>query len=130
MSNLLILKKFAEHCRKRQGVIEQQLSEEERRELRPRFEAELAYGRRYQEEYQAYEAKQIGQAASLDEEHSYDAFLAGREPIASPVGEEEYIRVTPSAWPTPNVVAIVLLAGIFAFVCACLSRQILRRAPA
>ena len=100
--------------------------DEERKELRPRFDAELAYGRRYQEEYQAYEAKRIGEGASLDDEHFYDAFLAEHEPIASPVGDEEYIQVTPGTWPAPNVVAIVLCAGIFAFVAACLYRLIKR----
>jgi hypothetical protein len=126
----VIQSKFAEHCRKRQSVIERQLTDEEREELSPRLKAELAYGRRYQEEYQVYEAKRIREGASLDDEHFYDAFLAEHEPIASPVGDEEYIQVTPGTWPSPNIVAIVLLAGIFAFVAACLYRLIKRRAAA
>jgi hypothetical protein len=121
--------KFMEHCRRRQEVIEQQIPDEERTKLRPRFDAELAYGQRHQESYQAYEAAQIAEGASIDDEHFYDGFFAEREPIASPVGDadltvvthgtEEYTR----SWP-----ASVLLAGLAAFLTACAYRLIARLA--
>ncbi|HEY1376350.1 MAG TPA: hypothetical protein VGF55_06125, partial [Gemmataceae bacterium] len=82
-----------DHCRKRQQMIEQRLPPDEVAELRPRFDAELEYGRRYQREYQQYEADQIVQGRSIEDEHFYDAFHAGRKPIASPVGPEDELRV-------------------------------------
>jgi hypothetical protein len=84
-----IQRQFAEHCRRRQQVIEVQLPADEVQLLRPRFEAELAYGQRYQREYQEHEAKRIRAGASLDDPHFYDDFHATHEPIASPVGDEE-----------------------------------------
>jgi hypothetical protein len=97
-----------DHCRKRQSEIEESLhtpprnprqwvsqdaqpllSSEEVAELRPRFEAELAHGEGYQRAYQEYEEKRIATGASISDEHFFDAFHAGREPIASPVGPEE-----------------------------------------
>ena len=42
------------HCRSRQALIEGQLPSTEGSRLRPRFTAELAYGQRYQQEYQDY----------------------------------------------------------------------------
>lgn len=54
-----IQRQFVEHCRRRQQVIERQLPGEEVKGLRPRFEAELAHGQRYQKEYQEYEAERI-----------------------------------------------------------------------
>ena len=105
------------HCRKRQADIEQalthpppaarrrpdwqattgpQLPAEEVAALRPRFEAELAHGERYQREYQEFEARQIAAGVPLDDAHFYGAFNAGREPIASPVGPEERFLWVPS----------------------------------
>src|SRR5689334_4400072 len=72
-----------DHCRQRQVMIESQLPAAEVAELRPRFEAELAYGQGYQKEYQQYEAEQIAAGRSIDDEHFYDDFHAGRPPIAS-----------------------------------------------
>src|SRR4051812_22342366 len=83
-----------DHCRKRQQAIEGQLFADEVAGLRPRFDAELAYGENYQKEYQRYEADQIAAGRSIDDEHFDDAFHAGREPIASPVGPEDELRVT------------------------------------
>jgi hypothetical protein len=81
-------------CRWRQQKIEAQLPAEEVAELRPRFEAELAYGQRYQDEYQRYEAEQIANGRSIEDEHFYDDFHVGRPPIASPIGPEDELRVT------------------------------------
>ena len=114
-----IQKRLLEHCRRRQAVIEQQLPEEERAQLRPQFDAELAYGRRYQERYQAYEAERIAEGASIADEHFYDGFFATHEPIASPVGDADLLVVEHGepvfefSWPR-----IVLSAGVFAFTTA------------
>jgi hypothetical protein len=91
-----------DHCRKRQTTIEAQLPAEEVVGLGPQFDAELAYGRCYQREYEQYEADQIAAGRSIDAEHFYDAFHAGREPIASPVGSEDELLVSNSLaeWQT------------------------------
>ena len=131
------------HCRKRQTDIEKsfatgeppsgrhanwsKLSAAEIAGFRPRFEAELAHGERYQREYQDYEAKQIAAGVPPTDERFYDAFNAGRDPIASPVGSEErftyvpsskryeYIRKRAWAWAAFG-------AGLMAFVTAGLLR--------
>jgi hypothetical protein len=82
-----------EHCRRRQELIEIQLPADEVAKLRPRFDAELEYGQGYQRAYQQYEADQIADGRSIEDEHFYDAFHAGRGPIASPVGPEDELRV-------------------------------------
>ncbi len=64
-----IRRRFVAHCRRRQAVIERGLPADDVAALRPRFEAELAHGRRYQEAYQAYEAERIRAGASLDDPH-------------------------------------------------------------
>src|SRR5262249_8641513 len=69
-----IQKKFVEHCRRRQELIEAQIPSDEREKLRPRFQAELKYGQDYQKAYRDYESVQIRQGASLDDSHFYDAF--------------------------------------------------------
>jgi hypothetical protein len=122
-----IQRQFVEHCRWRQRVIEKKLPAEEVEVLRPRFEAELAYGQRYQNDYQDYEAKRIRAGVSLDDAHFYDAFDAAHGPIASPVGEEEkfdaetvdflpFVRFV--NWPIG-----VFTAGVAACLAACLVRR-------
>jgi hypothetical protein len=121
--NADIQRQFAEHCRRRQKTIEQQLPAEEVEQLRPRFEAELAYGQHYQKDYQDYEAARIREGASLDDDHFYDDFHATHPPIASPVGEEEKFVAelgTPQLylnWPVA-----VLAAGVSACLAAWLVR--------
>ena len=136
------------HCRKRQADIERSLTTGDRRlndgqlltpeevaAFRPRFEAELAHGQRYQREYQEFEAKQIAAGVPLDGEHFYDAFHAGREPIASPVGPEErflwvprekkdkYVLRRAQAWG-------MIGAGLFAVFAAMILRVRGRALPA
>jgi len=65
--------------------------------LRLRFEAELTYGESYQKAYQSYEEEKIAQGVPLSDEHFFDAFHAGREPIASPPGPEEWFKNVPWA---------------------------------
>jgi hypothetical protein len=140
-----------DHCRKRQEQIEQTLSfqapVDSRRlpwqhvspppppgtvaGLRPVFEAELAHGEGYQRAYQQYEEEKIKAGVPITDEHFFDAFLAGREPIASPPGPEEWFSYVPRekmwehaarrrwAWG-------VLGAGLAAMAAALLSRWIPR----
>ena len=88
-----IQRQFAEHCRRRQKAIEQQLPEQEVAALRPRFEAELAHGQDYQKQYQDYEAERISTGASIDDPNLYDKFNAAHLSIASPVGNEDRFLV-------------------------------------
>jgi len=60
-------------------------------ELREPFEAELAFGESYQKEYQAFEAKRIADGVPLGDANFYTPFRTGREPIASPSGDEEIV---------------------------------------
>src|SRR5262249_626694 len=63
--------------------------------LRSRFEAELAHGEGYQRAYQEYEAGKIAAGAAITAPDFFDEFHAGRAPIASPLGSEEWFaRVT------------------------------------
>jgi hypothetical protein len=119
-----------DHCRWRQEMIERELPAAEVAELRPRFDAELAYGQGYQEEYQRYEAEQIAKGRPIEDEHFYDEFLAGRPPIASPVGPEDEIRVTSDLqWIRVGLSRLgwvagwsILGAGLAAFAMACALR--------
>jgi hypothetical protein len=78
------------HCAHRQATIEASLPREEVAGLRPRFESELAFGEADQRDYQAFEEQKIQTGANINDEHFYDEFLAGRPPIASKVGPEEW----------------------------------------
>jgi len=119
--------KMKEHCRKRQNVIEKQLPAAEVDKLRPRFEAELAHGERYQREYQEYEVQQIAAGASIDDPHFHDAFHKGRKPIASPVGDADQVLVEVKEPVDPPLLPFALLfAGLFAFVSALPQRRPVR----
>jgi hypothetical protein len=112
-----IRQQLVQHCRRRQAIIEEQMPEEVK-EFRPRFQAELAYGRRYQEAYQRYEAQRIADGASIEDPHFYDAFHAEHGPIASPVGDaEKYVAKSENIGFAVQVVlaSIVFFAGLFAF---------------
>jgi hypothetical protein len=121
--------KLVEHCRRRQAVIEAQLDPEERDNLRPRFQAELAHGRQYQKEYQDYESRRIAEGASVDDPHFYDDFNASHEAIASPVGKADTILVQQEFDGIPNPLPpAVFGAGLFAFLAATLLPR-RRKAP-
>jgi tetratricopeptide (TPR) repeat protein len=114
-----ITEQFVAFCRSQQAAIEQLLPAGERDGLRPRFEAELAYGKRYQTAYQDYEGMQIRAGVPLDDPHFYDAFYAEHGEIASPVGDADQFTVNHNdllrALPL-----MMLLAGAFAFFTACI----------
>jgi hypothetical protein len=124
-----IQEKFAEQCRRRQALIEGQLPRAEVADLRPRFEEELAYGQKYQEDYQLYEARSIAAGKSLDDPHFYDQFNAEHEPIASPVGAADVLLVEPHTFFKFRVplASMILYAGLFAFGTACLLRVVNKR---
>jgi hypothetical protein len=112
-----IRQQFADHCRKRQRDLLERLPEDEVQTLPRRFEAELAYGQRYQAAYQQYEEEKIAAGVSLDDPHFYDAFHASHGKIASPPGEadSQVIEQTPPSWAAA---AAILFAGIFAMIAA------------
>jgi hypothetical protein len=113
-----IARDFLAHCRARQEMIEKQLPAEEVDELRPRFQAELAFGQRYQHEYQQYEERRIGEGASIDDPHFYDAFDAEHGPIATTTGPEEEIEIE-TAWTSGHADTGLLFSGLFGFAAAC-----------
>jgi hypothetical protein len=115
---------FTDHCRRRQQLIENLLPADERPPLRPRFEEELAHGRRYQQAYQDHEAARIAAGVPLDDPHFYDAFHAEHGPIASPLGSSDkyFAAEEHSEWPHVPVAAMVFFAGLCAFVTSCLLR--------
>jgi hypothetical protein len=122
-SNKELQSDFIANCRGRQERIEEQLPANEVRLLRPRFQAELAYGQRFQKEYQEYEAQRIKTGASLDAPDFYAAFFKDREPIATPLGRADSYLIGPAFWrPSFNWGAAVFVAGLFAFFTACLLR--------
>jgi tetratricopeptide (TPR) repeat protein len=95
--------------------------------LREQFEAELAFGEDYRRAYQRYEEKKIAAGVPITEEGFYDEFYAGREPIASPTGAEEWFAYVPReavnehAWWS-GLAWTVFGAGIMAAGAALLSR--------
>lgn len=94
-----------DHCQNRQTQIEESLRrpayplantdpvpQAEIATLRERFDAELAHGESFQRAYQDYEAAKIAAGASIDDEHFYDDFHAGRPSIGTPPGSEEWLQ--------------------------------------
>ena len=79
-----------DHCRGRQAEIERSLKPDDAAGLRPKFEAELAFGEAYQRDLQAYTEQRIAAGADPGNPHFFDDFHAGRPPIASKVGPEEW----------------------------------------
>ena len=117
-----------DHCRRRQGWIKRSSTADEVAGLRPQFDAELAFGQRDQQEYAEYEAEQLAAGRLIDDEHFYDAFHAGREPIASPVGPEDGLlaeRPNPMAdiLPGPRAGYAVFGMGLAAAGMAMLMRR-------
>jgi hypothetical protein len=84
-----------EHCRGRQAEIERDISPASPigDRLRSAFDAELAYGQGYQEDYQGYEAARIAAGGSIEDDHFHDDFPRRGESIASPSGPEERVLV-------------------------------------
>jgi hypothetical protein len=124
-----IRRMFVAHCRTRQELIEKQLPRSERAELRPRFRAELAFGQRYQQAYQEYEARRIADGVALEDPHFYDAFHAEHEPIASPVGQSDkfFADSSHSYFPRVPFASMFFFAGLCAFLTACFVKPRKRR---
>ena len=112
-----------DHCAKRQKQIEETLPAGEVPGLRPRFEAELAFGEQYQKEYQEYEAAKIAAGADIHDPHFFDDFHQGREPIATPPGPEEWLvteRIDYLGEAVAGVAGAVFGVGLAAFAAAAL----------
>src|SRR5262249_28206599 len=120
-----VVQALRDHCRRRQASIESTLPPEEAGRPREGFDAELAFGLRYQRAYQGEEGRVIRRGGAVDGPWSV-RFDEEHGPIASPVGPEEQIGIVKRG--AGDVLAFVLLgAGIGACVPACLLR-LLRRA--
>jgi hypothetical protein len=106
------------HCRARQQLIEDGLHASDRDGLRPRFQAELKYGKDYQTAYQEYEAERIGAGDSIEDAHFYDAFFATHATIATPVGSEEKFIVIGKDHFRPRLPlpSVLFFAGLTAFL--------------
>jgi hypothetical protein len=87
-----------DHCRARQKLIEATLPPQDVEKLRPRYETELAYGLRYQKEYQADEAAKLAAGRPVTDPELNADFVASHPPIASPVGPEDQVAVNPEQW--------------------------------
>jgi len=126
---------FIDHCRRRQAAIEKHLPPDEVKDLRPRFDAELAFGRRYQDAYQAYEARRIAAGISIEDPRFYDAFDADHGVIASPIGPADRFLVNKGDHGPPSrarIAAALIFAGLFALstaVCFWLARRTHERSP-
>jgi hypothetical protein len=111
-----------DHCASRQKEIEQTLPADEVANLRPNFDEELAFGQRYQKEYQDFEAAKIAAGADIHDEHFFDEFHKSHKPIASPTGPEEWYEFQRSSletipvWINSMVSGGVLCAGVAAFL--------------
>jgi len=116
--NPQLQQRFTDHCRRRQAAIEATLPSGEASRLRPAFDAELALGLDYQKAYQRYEEEQIAAGNSIEGPHFYDDFHAGRQPIASPVGDADWFHA--SDWRRPSWTGgmALLFAGAFALAAA------------
>jgi hypothetical protein len=120
-SDAKIRNQFGEHCRSRQQLIEKGLPKEDWPAVRRRFEKELEHGRQFQKAYQAYESKRIEEGGSISDPGFYDGFEKGRDPIASPVGDEDRTFIRRVRFPSePDgfdlIGSCLLFAGLFAFV--------------
>ncbi len=115
---------LVDYCAKQQAVIAKYESpdapDEWTTKTRQRHVAELAWARQYQDDYHAWEAKQIAAGIALDDPSFYTGFFHGRPSIASPVGHVDEVE---KRFFAPDSIldgapAGVLLAGIFMLLAA------------
>lgn len=97
---------------------------------RQRHQSELAWARKYQDDYHAFEAQQIATGLALDSPGFYTPFFQNRPSIASPIGhaDESATRFFAPDGPADALPAGLLLGGIFMFVGA-LTAKPTRRSP-
>lgn len=104
-----IVSELAADCEARRRVLD----------FDPRFEDELAHGRRYQAAYEAYEADRIAAGDSIDDPDFDAAFRAEHGPIATAPGEADFLDVEIEP---PRVLAVlpgaVFWAGLLALLFA------------
>jgi hypothetical protein len=105
--------KFVDLCKQRQhGIAQVEFPSDPagwQQRIRQVHRDELAWGQAYQTAYHDYEAKQIASGVRLDDPKFYDAFFAGRPPIASDVGDSDDLIVIAGRNPLPP---ILLGAGL------------------
>jgi hypothetical protein len=123
--------RLIDHCRSRQKLIEATLPPQEVEKLRPRYETELAYGLRYQKEYQADEAARLAAGRPVTDPELNADFVSSHPPIASPVGPEDQLAVNPEQWFLMRrwlygFAFAALGAGLGAFAAAVLYRRFAR----
>jgi hypothetical protein len=82
---------------------------------RQRHVAELAWARQYQDDYHAWEAKQIAAGVALDDPSFYTDFFKTRPSIASPVGHADEVetRFFAPDGVLDGIPAGLLVAGLF-----------------
>ncbi len=110
-----------DHCARRQKQIEETLPADEVAAFLSRFDAESAYGERYQREYQEYEAAKIAAGADIGDEHLFDDFHKTHEAIATPPGPEEFLVTSHVDYTGPAMAGAaggLLGVGLAAFVVA------------
>lgn len=110
-----------DHCARRQKQIEETLPPSEVADLWPNFEAELAFGEKYQKEYQEYEAAKIAGGASIHDKHFWYEFNQSHPSIATVPGPEEYLVTHNIDYVGPKVAAVggaVFGVGLVAFLAA------------
>lgn len=105
---------LVKRCQARQAELERGLGEPHD-QLQARHDAELAFGLRYQEERQRFEAERIAAGADLDAPDFFAAFdrefEAEHGPIASPVGDAD-LRQVRGHGPSPvDAISIGLAAA-------------------
>ncbi|MDF1661975.1 MAG: hypothetical protein P1V97_09395 [Planctomycetota bacterium] len=81
-------KALIDFCNKSQKTIEANIPEKGA-ELRAEFDAELAFGQKYQKDYQAYEERRLKEGLVPNSKGFYDDFFKGRASISSDVGEDD-----------------------------------------
>jgi hypothetical protein len=110
------------HCQQRQSIIESALPADERRQLRPAFDADLKAGLDYQAAYQAYESGKLAGGASADDPGFYDDFLTRHGDIASDPGRADEVTWREST-PSQSLPLALLGGGLFGLPTALVVRR-------
>jgi hypothetical protein len=110
------------HCDARQDDIASILPDDERKSLRPAFEADLKAGLDYQAAYQAYESRRLADGTSVDAPHFYDAFFAQYGDIASNPGHADEVTWR-STTPSQSLPVALLVGGLFGLPTALVIRR-------
>lgn len=115
-----IRRQLVAYCAARQNRIAQEDPDAQAWQdaIRRQHQKELAWGLRYQKEYQDYEAAQIAAGVSIEEPHFYDAFFANRPSIASAPGLADDFAVTRTKADGADVLPCIMLGAGLAMAMA------------